>query len=49
MHCDGLLDEIIDVLRRQTRIEAFFTDWASTAPYFANCFGFMGPVATNYK
>jgi glycerophosphoryl diester phosphodiesterase len=49
MHYNGQLDEILDVLRRQTGIEAIFTDWASTAPYFANHFSFTGPVATNYK
>ena len=47
-HYDGQLYEILDVLARQAGIKAIFSDWASTVTYYANCFGFTGPVATDY-
>jgi glycerophosphoryl diester phosphodiesterase len=46
---DGQLYEILDVLGSQIGIKAIFTDWAATVTYYANCFGFKGPVASDYK
>ncbi|KAF3916949.1 hypothetical protein AA313_de0202311 [Arthrobotrys entomopaga] len=46
---DGQLYEILDVLVKKVGIVAFFTDWASTVTYYANCFGLEGPKILKQK
>ncbi|KAF1955111.1 PLC-like phosphodiesterase [Byssothecium circinans] len=36
---DGDMYTVLDVLARQVRIKAMFSDWPATVTYYANCFG----------
>ncbi|KZM22046.1 Glycerophosphodiester phosphodiesterase [Ascochyta rabiei] len=36
---DGDMYKVLDVLARQVKIKAMFSDWPATVTYYANCFG----------
>ncbi|KAF1359814.1 PLC-like phosphodiesterase [Lizonia empirigonia] len=36
---DGHMYKVLDVLARQVKIKALFSDWPATVTYYANCFG----------
>ncbi|KAJ9652911.1 hypothetical protein H2198_007864 [Neophaeococcomyces mojaviensis] len=45
---DGQLYEILNILGNEIGIVGLFSDWSATVGYFANCFGYTGPVGGSY-